>query len=52
MQADGQRLVIERSKLTDADIFTCIAANQAGSLEQDYDVDVWGKFYTYLERLM
>ncbi|XP_060552023.1 hemicentin-1-like isoform X2 [Ruditapes philippinarum] len=41
VEADGQRLVIERSKLTDSDVFTCIAANQAGSLEQDYDLDVW-----------
>ncbi|XP_053380218.1 hemicentin-1-like [Mercenaria mercenaria] len=41
VQADGQRLSIERARLTDADVYTCIAANQAGSVEQDYELDVW-----------
>ncbi|XP_052788091.1 hemicentin-1-like [Mya arenaria] len=41
MEADGKRLAISNADLSDAGLFTCIATNEAGSAEQEYQLDVW-----------
>lgn len=42
-QADGQMLTIQKAQESDAGLYTCVAANEAGSVEQNYLLDVWGR---------
>lgn len=44
----GQRLMVTSTKVSDAGMYTCIAANEAGEAEQVFELDVWGKKYKYV----
>ena len=44
LQANGKRLLIQMAKEADDGIYTCVAANEAGSTEESFDLDVWSKF--------
>ena len=44
LQANGQMLTIRNAQMSDAGMFTCVAANEAGSVEQNYLLDVWGRW--------
>ena len=48
LQANGKRLLIQMAKEADDDIYTCVAANEAGSTEESFDLDVWSKFDFFL----
>ncbi|KAK3592726.1 hypothetical protein CHS0354_007728 [Potamilus streckersoni] len=41
VSAEGQLLHIKGAQIDDAAVYTCVAANEAGSTEQTYDLDVW-----------
>ncbi|CAH1786157.1 unnamed protein product, partial [Owenia fusiformis] len=38
---DGKQLEILRARVTDTARYTCRASNEAGSVEQDYSLEVW-----------
>ena len=44
LQANGKRLHIQSVDEEDDGKYTCVAANEAGSTEQVFDLDVWSKF--------
>ena len=44
LQANGKRLHIQSVDEDDDGKYTCVAANEAGSTEQVFDLDVWSKF--------
>ena len=44
LQANGKRLHIQSADEDDGGTYTCVAANEAGSTEEVFDLDVWGKF--------
>ncbi|KAI8779431.1 hemicentin-1, partial [Biomphalaria glabrata] len=37
----GKRLVIQQTKVSDSGVYMCVASNEAGEAEQNYNVDVW-----------
>ena len=43
VRSDGQQLVIQEAVVSDTAVYTCIAVNEAGQAEQNYDLEVWGE---------
>lgn len=42
IHANGRRLEIKTARVTDTGKYTCVGENEAGSSEQNFDVDVHG----------
>lgn len=42
--SDGRQLEISSAKVTDTARYTCIASNEAGELQRNFDVEVLGRF--------
>ena len=43
LKADSRHLEIAGARLSDAALFTCIATNEAGTIEQSFDVEILGE---------
>lgn len=43
MAASGRRLIVSRAQVSDTARFQCVAANEAGDDERDFNVVVHGK---------
>ena len=43
LQLEGRTLVIEDAQVPDTGRYTCIATNEAGVADKDFDLDVWGE---------
>ncbi|ESO96633.1 hypothetical protein LOTGIDRAFT_143813, partial [Lottia gigantea] len=41
IQDKGRRLVFNEAQVSDAGTYTCVASNEAGTNEKNYDLDVW-----------
>ena len=47
--SEGRQLEISRAEVTDTARYSCIATNEAGVADKDFDLDVLGKhFMTHL----
>lgn len=43
--ASGQRLLLSRAQISDTARFQCVAANEAGDIQRDFTVVVYGKSF-------